>query len=76
MRGAHIEEERIALHYLGVLDPGESELIHRHLRVCACCRAHADDIVETVAALALLGEHGEAVASGEDGDPSARSGGR
>ncbi|MEO3770661.1 hypothetical protein [Micromonospora sp. B9E7] len=76
MRGAHIEEERIALHYLGALDPGRSELIHRHLQVCARCRALADEIVETVAALALLGVPGEAAVSGEDSDPSARPGGR
>ncbi|MFE9191953.1 hypothetical protein ACFYL6_20315 [Micromonospora sp. NPDC007208] len=76
MWGAHIEEEQIVLHYLGALDPGQSELIHRHLQVCAGCRALADEIVETVAALAMLGLPGEAASSGEDGDPSTRPGGR
>ncbi|MGV9210260.1 hypothetical protein ACTFTM_00175 [Micromonospora sp. RB23] len=73
MRGAHIAEEQLVLHYLDGLDPVQSELIHRHLQVCACCQARADEIVETVAALALLSES----ASGdEDVDPSARSGDR
>ncbi|MFG1885229.1 hypothetical protein [Micromonospora sp. NPDC049102] len=76
MRGAHIEEEQLVLHYLGALDPGRSDLIHRHLQVCACCQAHADEIVETVAALALLDEPDEAVASDEDVDPSTRPGER
>ncbi|MET8280529.1 hypothetical protein [Micromonospora sp. NPDC005174] len=76
MRGAHIGEEQLVLHYLGALDPARSDLIHCHLLVCACCQAHADEIVETVAALALLGEPDEAVAGGEDVDPSTRPGER
>jgi hypothetical protein len=51
---AHVEEERLALHYTEVLDPAESDLIHRHLLGCEACQAKADEVVETLAALALL----------------------
>jgi Putative zinc-finger len=50
----HVEEELLGLHFLGELDPAHSDVIHQHLQGCATCRAGADEVVETLAALALL----------------------
>jgi hypothetical protein len=52
---AHVDQELLGLHYMDALDPAQSDVIHRHLEECATCRAQADEVVEAVAALALLG---------------------
>ncbi|WP_216592954.1 anti-sigma factor family protein [Verrucosispora sioxanthis] len=52
----HVEERLLGLHYLGELDAAQSDVIHRHLTGCAACRALAEALVETLAALALLGD--------------------
>jgi hypothetical protein len=53
--GVHVEEELLGLHFMDALQPAQSDEIHRHLEACAECRGKADDVIETVAALALLG---------------------
>ncbi|MFI7539814.1 zf-HC2 domain-containing protein [Actinoplanes sp. NPDC049599] len=53
--GAHVHQELLGLHFMDALDPAESDVIHRHLEDCPACRARADEVIDTVAALALLG---------------------
>ncbi|WP_422747614.1 zf-HC2 domain-containing protein [Micromonospora sp. WMMD1219] len=43
-------------HYMGALDPAESDAVDRHLRDCAQCRSAAREVCEVVAALALLSD--------------------
>jgi hypothetical protein len=53
----------LALHFLGSLRRERSDQVHRHLESCAACRVQADQVCETVAAMALLiGEHDDAAA--------------
>jgi hypothetical protein len=52
---AHVDQEMLGLHYMDALDPAQSDVIHRHLEECSVCRAQADEVIDTVAALALLG---------------------
>jgi len=52
---AHVDQELLGLHYMDALDPAQSDVIHRHLEECSACRAQADEVIGTVAALALLG---------------------
>lgn len=52
---AHVDQELLGLHYLDALDPAESDVIHQHLEQCPACQAQADEVIDTVAALALLG---------------------
>jgi len=52
---AHVDQELLGLHYMDALDPAQSDVIHRHLEECSACRAQADEVIDTVAALALLG---------------------
>jgi hypothetical protein len=51
----HVDQELLGLHYLDALDAAQSDVIHQHLESCATCRAKADEVIDTVAALALLG---------------------
>ena len=48
--------ELLGLYYLDTLGPAEGALIEAHLPECAQCREVADQVVDTVAALALLSE--------------------
>jgi hypothetical protein len=52
---AHVDQELLGLHYMDALDPAQSDVIHQHLEECSACRAQADEVIDTVAALALLG---------------------
>jgi anti-sigma factor RsiW len=52
---AHVDPETLGLHYMDALDPAESDTIHRHLEECPACQARAEEVIDTVAALALLG---------------------
>jgi anti-sigma factor RsiW len=65
--GAHVEEERLGLHFLGELDAAQSDEVHRHLESCGQCRAKADDIVDVLAALAL-----DLDPSGREAEPAVR----
>lgn len=53
--GTHIDHELLGLHFMDALDPAESDVVHGHLQVCGACSALADEVCDTVAALALLG---------------------
>ncbi|MEU8167238.1 zf-HC2 domain-containing protein [Micromonospora sp. NPDC049004] len=67
MSDEHVGDDLLGLHHLGELDPAQSDVIHRHLAACAECRARADGVVETLAALALLADvGGEAPVSADD----------
>ena len=48
--------ELLGLYYLDTLGPAEGALIEAHLPECAQCREMADQVIDTVAALALLSE--------------------
>lgn len=48
--------ELLGLYYLDTLGPAEGVLIEAHLPVCPQCRETADQIIDTVASLALLSE--------------------
>jgi hypothetical protein len=52
---AHVDEQLLGLHYMDALEPAESDVIHQHLLACPECQAKADEVVDVVAALALLG---------------------
>ena len=69
---AHVEDERLGLHFLGELDAAQSDDIHRHLESCPACRAKADEVIEVVAALALAAPDGEPPA---EPDPAVPAGG-
>jgi anti-sigma factor RsiW len=49
----HVEDELLSMHFLGELDPAQSDEVHRHLESCPACAAKADEVVEVMAALAL-----------------------
>ncbi|GLZ02250.1 zf-HC2 domain-containing protein [Actinoplanes sp. NBRC 103695] len=49
----HPEEEHIVLHFLGELDPADSDTLHQHLASCPQCQAKSETITDTLAALAL-----------------------
>ncbi|WP_433385963.1 zf-HC2 domain-containing protein [Micromonospora sp. KLBMP9576] len=51
--GEHVTD-LLGPHYMGALDPADSDVVDRHLRDCAQCRAAAGEVCEVVAALALL----------------------
>ncbi|MFI5935030.1 anti-sigma factor family protein [Actinoplanes sp. NPDC051494] len=73
----HVGEELLALHFLGELEPAHSDVIHRHLNTCTACRAGADEVVETLAALAQL--TGDKAVAGHSADrplPAAAPAGR
>ncbi|MET8118524.1 zf-HC2 domain-containing protein [Micromonospora sp. NPDC005189] len=53
--GDHVTD-LLGPHYMGVLDPADSDAVDRHLRDCAHCRAAAHEVCEVVAALALLSD--------------------
>ena len=46
--------ELLGLYYLDALGRNEGGLVEDHLLICAPCRAMADQIIETIASLALL----------------------
>jgi hypothetical protein len=48
--------ELLGLYYLDTLGPAEGALIEAHLPECAQCREVADQVIDTVASLALLSE--------------------
>ncbi|HWS32529.1 MAG TPA: hypothetical protein VN408_07275 [Actinoplanes sp.] len=52
---SHVDEQLLGLHYMDALDPAESDVIHQHLQACPECHARAEEIIDAVAALALLG---------------------
>jgi anti-sigma factor RsiW len=64
---AHVGEEQIGLHFLGELDPERSDAVHRHLQSCRRCGAKGEEVVETLAALALGADHDPAVPRPDDG---------
>ncbi|MFG1605278.1 zf-HC2 domain-containing protein [Actinoplanes sp. NPDC049265] len=47
-------DELLGAHFAGALDPVESDAVHRHLEICAGCRDSADEVIEVLAALALI----------------------
>jgi hypothetical protein len=47
-------DELLGAHFAGALDPVECDLVHRHLELCARCRNSAVDVIEVLAALALI----------------------
>ncbi|MET8233655.1 zf-HC2 domain-containing protein [Micromonospora sp. NPDC005298] len=53
--GDHVTD-LLGPHYMGVLDPADSDAVDRHLRDCTQCRAAAREVCEVVAALALLSD--------------------
>ncbi|MEU8210343.1 zf-HC2 domain-containing protein [Micromonospora sp. NPDC049044] len=75
--GDHVTD-LLGPHYMGVLDPVDSDAVDRHLRDCAQCRVTAREVCEVVAALALLSEDvvvEEAPPVTRPAAPTARSGG-
>ena len=51
--GDHVTD-LLGPHYMGALEPADSDVVDRHLRDCAQCRAAAREVCDVVAALALL----------------------
>ncbi|MFJ6167497.1 zf-HC2 domain-containing protein [Micromonospora orduensis] len=53
--GDHVTD-LLGPHYMGALDPADSDAVDRHLRDCAQCRVTAREVCDVVAALALLSD--------------------
>ncbi|GAB1639717.1 zf-HC2 domain-containing protein [Krasilnikovia sp. MM14-A1259] len=55
----------VGAYYLDALDDREAEAVRNHLDHCAPCRTVADEMVETIAAMAVLFEPDDIARAGE-----------
>ncbi|BFU43976.1 zf-HC2 domain-containing protein [Krasilnikovia sp. MM14-A1004] len=60
----------VGAYYMDALDEPQAEAVRRHLDCCVPCRTVADEMVETIAAMAVLFEPDGVPPAGEaDADP-------